>query len=109
MTFIVFLDVRPLSAPLPPACCPSGMGIKSTSRMMRQLTRVDKLCVSRLLITFALPIAFSPPMPGRKRSIFTIFVKRPTRAPSLAMRAARAMTTWLPTSPMLWIKAWMPM
>ena len=25
------------------------------------------------------------------------FVKRPTRAPSFAMRAARMMTTWLPT------------
>lgn len=32
-------------------------------------------------------------MPGKNRSIFTIFVKRPTRAPSFAMRAARAMTT----------------
>ena len=55
--------------------------------------RIVKKTQHKKKVSFTLKHLSPPPIPGKKRSIFTIFVKRPTLAPSLAMRAARAMTT----------------
>mmetsp|Transcript_9618 Transcript_9618/g.21773 ORF Transcript_9618/g.21773 Transcript_9618/m.21773 type:complete len:221 (-) Transcript_9618:953-1615(-) len=66
--------------------------------MMRQETRVESDVIRAFDMVFAVPDLPGPLSswctPGRKRSSFTSFVKRPARAPSRAVRAAR-MTTVL--------------
>mmetsp|Transcript_2799 Transcript_2799/g.6825 ORF Transcript_2799/g.6825 Transcript_2799/m.6825 type:complete len:80 (-) Transcript_2799:435-674(-) len=63
--------------------------------MIRHDTRVDRDVIKDVDIFFAVPWwtpAASSETPGRKRKSFTSFVKRPARAPSRAVRAARITT-----------------